>query len=283
VPRTLAVTVALLAFAAPAFAGAPAPIPHPIERAFRAPVVVVGKVTSIEKDTVDAAPYPGLPKVAHKVAVVKIETNLAGAAGLTHLKVGFVPPAKPDPKAKRDPRERPAPDLKEGQEMLFFLTKHADGAFYAMPNMLFPVDAKAADYKAQVEAVTKALAAAADPAKALAAEKAEDRFHAALALVTKYRLFEGTRDVEAVPIAADENRLILKALAEGDWSFDPRGVRLNGFIAVYRLGLSEADGWKAPGGKQGEEYHETMRKAFVAWVNGPGKEFRIKKFVPTKK
>ena len=121
--RVLGGVVAVLALVAPAWAGAPAPIPHPIERAFRVPVVIVGKVTSIEADTVEASPFAGAPsKVAYKIAVVKIETNLAGAAGVTHVKVGFVPPAKPDPKAMRDPRERPALELKEGQEMLFFLS-----------------------------------------------------------------------------------------------------------------------------------------------------------------
>jgi hypothetical protein len=281
----LAAALITATLTAPVRAGAPAPIPHPIERALWVPVVVVGKVTSIEKETVDATPYPGAPgKVAHTVAVVKVETNLAGAAEVTHLKVGFVPPAKPGPNAKRrDPRERPAPELKEGRQMLFFLTRHVDGAFYTMPNTIFPVDGKAADFKAHVESVTKALAVVADPAKALAAEKAEDRFQAALVLVTKYRLYDGTRDIEAVPIAADENKLILKALAEGDWRIDPKDVRLNGFLAVYRLGLGEADGWKAPIGKPGEEYSETTRKAFAAWLAGPGKDYRIKKFVPAKK
>lgn len=278
------IVAGVVALAAPVFAGAPAPIPHPIERAFSAPVVIVGTVTGIEPDLVDAAPDPGLPKAGYRIAVVKIGKNLAGAAGLTHIRVGFIPPAKPIPGARRaDLRERPDPKLKEGREMLFFLTKHPDGVFYAIPNTLHPVEASASDFKVQIESVTKALAAVADPVRSLTAANALDRFDAALALVTKYRMSDGRRDVEAVPIDADENRLILKALAEGDWKNDPSGVRLSGFIAIYRLGLSEADGWRAPGGKQGEEYTETMRKAFNAWLAGPGQDYHIKKFVSKKK
>src|SRR5262245_14547536 len=93
--------LAFAAVVAPVRAGAPARTLYPIERAFYVPVVVVGKVTAIEKETVDATQFPGAPdKVAYKVAVVKVGTNLAGADGVTHLKVGFTPPAKPDPNAK---------------------------------------------------------------------------------------------------------------------------------------------------------------------------------------
>jgi hypothetical protein len=277
------IVAAVVALARPVYAGAPGPIPHPIEAALSVPDVIVGKITSIEPELVDAAPDPGLPKVGYRVAVVKIGKTLAGAAGLTHLKVGFVPPVKPALNARRpDRRERPTPELKEGREMMFFLSRHPDGVFYAMPNTLHPIEASSVDFKVQVESVSTALAAVANPDRALTAGTTSDRFHAALALISKYRLRDGTRDVESVPINADENRLILKALAEGDWKNDPTGVRLSGFVAIYRLGLSEAEGWTAPGGKPGEEYTETMRKAFIAWLTGPGKDYRIKKLVPKK-
>jgi hypothetical protein len=230
---------------------------------------------------VDASPQPGAPRIGHRVLVVKIDSHLKGAEGLTHLRIGWVPTARQDPAVGRTNRgERPSPELKEGRKMLFFLAKHPDGAFFVIPNTLDPVDATDPTYKAQVDVVSQSLSAAADPKSALSARNAQTRFQAALSLITNYRMHEGTRNVESVPIAAEESRLILRALAEGDWTTDPTGVRLSGFIGIYRLGLSEADGWQAPGGKQMEEYTETMRKAYITWLAGPGKDYAIKKVVP---
>ena len=81
---------ALLAAAAPAV-GKVAPLPTPVQRALAADTVVVGKVTAIEADPVEVAGRDGAPAVKYTVAVIKVDTALVGAAGLTHLKVGFVP------------------------------------------------------------------------------------------------------------------------------------------------------------------------------------------------
>ena len=120
------------------------------QRAMSAEAVVVGKVTSIEKEPVEAAPFPNAPnKVAYRVAVVKVETALAGVKNVTHIKVGFIPPPPPAP-APNDgglqPRigggiRRPGltPELKEGQEFVFFLAKHPNANFYIMPMMSPPV------------------------------------------------------------------------------------------------------------------------------------------------
>ena len=279
--RVLVGVVLCLATAPAAWAGAPAPIPHPVERALRVPVVVVGKVTGFEKETVDALPYPGAPnKVPYRIAVVKVETNLVGATNLTHLKVGFVPP--PPPHSARRPARPDAflPTLTEGQDVLLFLARHPDGAFYTYRYSTPPVDTKVANYKQQLEAVKEALAVIADPLKALKADSTKARFHAALVLVTWYRSPpEGMREVEAVPIAAEENRLILRSLVAGEWRFEPGGIRLSAVTAPYQLGLGEADGWKPPPARPGEDYGETARKAFAAWLAGPGKDFRIRKFV----
>jgi hypothetical protein len=276
----------LVAFTSPLKAGAPAPMPSPIERAFMAPVVIVGKVTKIEKDTVDAPRFIGVEnKEPHKIAVVKIETNLAGAAGITHLRIGYIQPQKPDPKTERPWRVDPtAIDPKEGDEILFFLVKNPKAPFHTIPILAPPVEAKSAEYKATVEGVTRALVVIADPAKALKTEKADDRFRAAVTLILRYTsVSHGTGEAEAVPIGAEENRVILNALAEGDWKLDPAGASPNPFIALYRLGLGEAEGWKQPLAKPGEEYSETTRKAFAAWLKGPGKDYRIKKYVSKKK
>jgi hypothetical protein len=270
-------TVAALVVASPAArADRAAPIAQPIERALRVPVVVVGKITAIEKDPVEATLYPGVPnKVAYRIALVKVESNLLGADGSTHLRVGFIPAAAG---LRRGPEN---PNLAEGQEWLFFLTKHHDGPFHAIPYMTPPLDAKAEDYKAQVEGVKKVMAAVADPIKSLKAAKAEDRFQAAVALVTKHRTTpEGVREVEQVALPADESALILKALAEGDWKAKGRADRLNGLSAFYSLALTEKDGWKPPAPVPGGDFTEQLRQSFTKWLYGPGKDYRVKKLVP---
>ena len=93
----VAILIALGSSVSPAF-GLMIAMRSPAQSAASAEVVVVGKVTAIEKESVEAQPFPNAPnKVSYKVAVVKIETNLAGAANTTHVKIGFVPPAPPAP------------------------------------------------------------------------------------------------------------------------------------------------------------------------------------------
>jgi len=277
--RLLLVALALMGLALPAKADRIAPVANPVERALRVPVVVVGKVTAIEKDAVDAELYPGAgKKVAHKIAVVKVETDLAGAAGATHLKIGFVTAAAG---LRRGPDN---PELKEGQEWLFFLVKHHAGEFYSIPYMTPPLDAKAANAKAQIEEVKKVLALVADPAKAMKVEKAEDRFAAAVTIVFKLRTppEASYKGVETAALTADESRPLLKALAEGAWKADPGERSVNAYRSFVLLGLTEADGWKPPVAEAGKDYVELTRTAYIKWLDGPGKDYRIKKLIPKK-
>ena len=154
----------------------------PLEKIARAQLVITGKVTAVEKEMVNAIRYVGdTEKVPHKVVVIKIDKGLVGGGAVTHVKVGFIPPAPVDPNAPGRPVRGgyQAIDLKEGQDGLFFLTKHPSGEFYTVTPMLAPLDPKAENYKAQVEQVTKAAAVLADPMKALKSAKADERFFAA--------------------------------------------------------------------------------------------------------
>jgi hypothetical protein len=297
------VAVAAVAVCSPAFALVMAMKP-PAQRAISADAVVVGKVTAIEKDTVEAVPFPGAPnKVAYKVAVVKIESDLGGAANITHVKVGFIPPPKVDPNAP-PPAGGPirpirpglqAPELKEGQEMLFFLTKHPSGEFYAIPGMSPPVDLKDEAGKKELEAVKKVTAILADPMKSLKSDKPEVRAEAAAIMVMKYRSFpDFGGEVDQVPIPAEESKLLLKALTEVNWSNKagprpgPVGGPPNPVQAFYSLGLTEQDGWKQPmfprpqPGQPPVDFNLLTKEAFVRWLAGPGKDYQIKKIVPKK-
>jgi hypothetical protein len=258
----------------------------PVEKVARAELVVAGKVTAVEKQLVDAIRFPGdTEKVGHKVVVIKIDKGLVGGDTITHVKVGFVPPPPPaDPNVPVRPGRggfQPI-DLKEGQEGIFFLTKHPSGEFYTITPLLAPLDPQAENYKTQVELVKKAAAVLADPMKSLKSGKAEDRYFAATALLTKYRAYPETGgEVDTIKLPVEESRLILKSLAEGDWKkYDPDTI--NGMQAFYQLALTEKDGWKQPQPKPGADFADTMKEAFIKWLDGPGKDYQIGKVVPKK-
>lgn len=274
------------------------------QRAVTAEVAVVGKVTAIEKEAVDAAPFPGAKeKVAYKVAVVKIESALSGVKEVTHVKIGFVPPkpvpapvpVQPGGPAIQPIRPRPgfqAPELKVGQEMLFFLAKHPSADFYVIPGMSPPVDLATDSGKKELEAVKKVLAVLADPMKGLKSDKADERLLTATTMVTKYRAYpEAGGEVTQVAIGAEESKLILKALAEADWSNQVRpgaAPAASPINAFYQLGLTDKDGWKQPvfprpqPGQPRVDFNALTKDAFVKWLDGPGKDYQIKKNVPKK-
>ncbi|VTR98069.1 unnamed protein product [Gemmata massiliana] len=262
------------------------------EKLVRADAVVIGKVSAIEKELVSATPVPGAPdKLSYKIGVIKIETGLAGTANVTHIKVGFLPPAPVAPAPAGAPPGRPIRgglppiNLTEGQEGLFYLTKHHSGDFYTISPMMPPTDAKAEDYKAQIEQVKKGLAVLADPVKALKSEKADDRAFAAHVLVNKYRAYpEGGGEVEDAKVPAEESQLVLKAIAAGNWKPDPNAKdAINFYQAFGMLGLNDdQDGWKYPMAKPGEDFTDKTKEAFVKWLDGPGKSYQINKFVKKK-
>lgn len=264
----------------------------PASRALSADTVVVGKVLSFEKETVEAlgtgsATPSTMPrgfggggfdpsgKVKYTVANVKIEDGLIGAKTVTHVKVGFV--------------KGNGPELAEGGQYLLFLSKHPTEAFFIMPARTPAVSAKDDEYKKTVAEVTKVAGTLADPVAALKAEKAADRGAAAVLLLNRYRgrVVGGFDEVE---LSAEESRLLLKGLADADWTATPPGST-GAFAAFLSLRLTEKDGWKlSPTAKTAtsarvggaNDVYAEWKKAFAAWIDGAGKDYKVKKLVPKK-
>ena len=244
----------------------------PAVRACLADITVIGTVTEIEKELVEAKPYPGATDpVGYTVAVVKIETNINGAKAMTHIKVGFIPPT--------GKQRYPTPDLKPDMALLLFLDKHPDGKFYLMPSLSPPVNVTP-DAKPLVEQVKKLAPAFADPTAALKAEKAEDRALAAGVLVTKYRYGRFNVPREQVKLPEGESKLLLDALAGGDWSqtgdFTP-------MTAVMMLGLTPKDGFTVPQPKAGEDAKALWKAEFARWRKAEGEKYEVLKWVPKAK
>ena len=262
-------------------------------------VIVTGKVTTVEKETVELPQFAGdKNKAAFTVAVIKIETALSGAKNVTHLKVAFM--AQPGGGGEEvpvgKPGIRPLPirgfgpvQLTEGQEGIFFLQKHpGSDTYYAIQQGMTPVAAKAENYKDELVKVKGITDALADPLKALKAEKLDARLTAVAAIVGKYRQpARGGQSVE-VAIPAEETKLILKTLLEADWTvadmpapgFDYQSAPGNiaSMIGLY------------PGGngvpqvlvKPGESYNAKWKEVVKAWFEKSGEKFEIKKFVAKK-
>ncbi len=258
-------------------------------------IVVAGKVTSIEKETVELPQFAGdKNKAAFLIAVIKVETSLAGAKNVTHLKVAFLSqPGGGEEQPNLGRPIRPVPirgggaiRLNEGQEGIFFLQKHPGSAsYYTVPPGYTPINAKAENYKDELAKVKVTTEAFADPVKALKAEKLDARLTAAGAIVAKYRQNPTGQSVETL-IPAEETKLILKALLEADWivadapgvgfDYQASGPGIAGLLGLY----PGANGVGTFQQKPGESYNGKWKDAVKAWHEKNGDKFEIKKFVP---
>lgn len=271
------------------------------QKVAQADAVLVGKVTEIEKDDVEVLPYAGATeKMIMKVAAVKIETSVMGVKTVTHVKVLFQPPVAvpadiPPPAGVVRPaiirRGGVTPiTLKEGDEALYFLTKHPTAAnYYHIPASFAPVSAKAETFKSDLAKVTSLAAMLADPMKAFKAEKAEDRLAAAALLVQKYRRGSNVPTKE-VAIPAEETKAILKALADADWTAADKPTPGFDYTTAptsiaNQIGLFPGSPKGVPQfqPKAGESYNAKYQEVYKAWYEKNADKFEIKKFVPIEK
>src|SRR5262249_31219369 len=99
-----------------------------------------------------------------------------------------------------------------------------------------------------------------------------------------------TFDAREVAIPAEESKLILQALSEGDWSMNAPRANFSEplpLLAFYQLRLTNKDGWVEPvvvnrPGAPPVDYGAVTRDAFAKWRDGPGKDYVVKKIVPKK-
>jgi hypothetical protein len=272
------------------------------QKVAQADVVVTGKVTSVEKETVELPQFPGdKTKVAFTIAVIKIETILAGAKNVTHLKVAFQ--AQPGavngdevPQVGKIGR-RPFPgrgfgaiQLTEGQEAIFFLQKHpGSDSYYSVQQGFTPVAAKDENYKEELVKVKSILDAIADPVKALQEEKLDARLASAAAILSKYRQPVRSGQLVEVAIPAEETKLIMKTLLEADWAAADMPVagfdyQASGPGIAGLVGLSPGvNGIPQFVVKPGESYNGLWKETVKTWYEKNGAKFEIKKFVAKEK
>jgi hypothetical protein len=283
--RTILTGLALLAAALPAPAMMVRPASRP-QSVAAADAVIVGKVVAIESKTVSATPAPAAKdKVEYTIASVKIEDALLGAKGLTHIKVGFILPKEqpaPQPGGPARPmiRRPPQAKLEVDREACLLLKKHHDGEFYVMPTFADVIDKKSPNFEKDVALVKKCAKLLADPKASLQSKDADERTLTAGMLVMRYRA-AFVSDGKTEPIDADESKLILKALAEGDWSKPFAQDTITPEAAFGRLNLAEKDGfvWRPGPGTPPTAYRDMAK----AWLKEHADTYRIRRFVEEKK
>jgi hypothetical protein len=262
--------------------------PPPIgQRVALADKVLVGKVVSIEPKSVKASRYPGdMEKGEFRIAVVKIEEGILGTKGLTHVRVGFLPPPPPDDEGNpgevrpRLSSRRPQVTLAKDEEVFLFLRAHPEGTFFTAPQF-FDVIRKTTgkqenpEFAKQVAEAKRSAKRLEDPKASLKAGSAADRFETAAMLLTRYRTATERAAPQTVPLDAEESRLILHALADADWEADRigRGNPVSPLNTFLTLGLTPQDGWQLP--KDFRQIAAEARK----WLAANKDSYRIQRFV----
>jgi hypothetical protein len=101
-------------------------------------------------------------------------------------------------------------------------------------------------------------------------------------------VFGGETDEVAIP--AEESKLILKTIAEGEWKVGMHRPRIGAptpyaMQMFQQLRLTAQDGWKEPEipqqmpGGAPADFVAIQKEAFVKWLGGAGKNYVIKKIV----
>jgi hypothetical protein len=270
------------------------------QRVAQADCIVVGKITAIADKTVNALQYPGAQqKGEFKVATLKISKVLTGVKGLTEIKVGYAAPIKvlPQPGGGpggvrpgggiRPPIGRPIMQqtLSVGQEGLWFLAKHFDGDFYVVSGYpMAPVDKKDKDFDKDVKLTQHCLKLLAKPMTGLKAKDQSERLLTTSLLLDRYRTVkQGMKfPYKTKPINKEESKLILKNIAESDWSKPEEKHKISGNALFYRIGLQPTDGWTQPKFAPGQNYVQVLQDAFKEWLKDKGKDYQIQRYVAEK-
>lgn len=273
--RSILASLALLLVGQTASADMMAPFPIP-ERVARAKLVVVGKVTRLEKNTLEITPYwGGTKKREFLVGVVEIKDQIKGEQKLTHVRVAFLP--------QRPGGLRQYPlntQLKPGEEVCLFLSAHPSEPVYFFPYYFDRIDKRnLKQFDKDVKLAKECAKLAKDPIQSLSSKSERERMLALTMVLTGYRtpprITKPGMTVKQEPIDAKLSEKILTTLGSANWTkpipeLQPTHAPLNLF---YRLGVTKADGWTPP-----KDYRK-RNEAARTWVLKNAKTYRIKKFV----
>jgi hypothetical protein len=240
------------------------PVP---QRAALASAIVMAKVVEVEEEPILAFPLlkvPGGPKVSYQVARIRIETTLLGASKVEEVRVGVGP-------------GRAMPKLEVGLKGCFFLHKHSEEPFYVLTaGSDFIEHGKAKEYDKDVALARRCSNLLAKTDEGLSSKDAEDRLLTAAMLIFQFRTVRQAyrKAPRTEPIDAGLSQRILAVLAEGPLADEAARKPMGRITLFFRLGPTEADGWKTPARLK------DLPAATAKWLADNTATYRIRRYAP---
>jgi hypothetical protein len=280
-PSLFLLLSSLLGIVVPTTARAVVPLVAPPvpKRVALADLVVIGKVSAIEEQVVEASPLIKIPQVSttvsYRIAVVSIDTALFGAKkNQTKVRVAVFQPAR---KAGEDrPKRLPKVQFVVDQEGCFFLRKHPEESFFVVQEPYEFLDkTQTKDYAKEIDLAKQCARLITDVDTALEAKDANDRLLAASMLIFRFRtpVVVYTKEPKTEPIDAIQSKRILKVLAEADWTEKGLPSAMAPLSLFLYLGLTDQDGWRAP------DEPKNLSDSAREWLRKNAGTYRIQRYV----
>lgn len=170
-------------------------------------------------------------------------------------------------------------NLQMGQDGIFTLVKHHKENFYVLPGFNSFVNRQNnPNFDNEVKNTKNLAKVIGDPIKGLKAEDQQERFLAAAILINKYRQPNNPtgQPMKTEKIDAEESKLILKALAQGDWTVGRFNASVPGAMELfYQLGITPQDGYNPQNIRNQQDVVTSMQK----WLADNSDKFVIQKLV----
>ncbi|HZZ78606.1 MAG TPA: hypothetical protein VFE62_08810 [Gemmataceae bacterium] len=272
-------------------------------RLTQADAIFVGRVIAIEPMDVEAAPAQGQGKVKYRVAVVQVSDNIFGLKkDAQNVRLAFVvqgngnfqpgavggaiqiqPAIQPVPGGPMIGRRPYMPfgqmNLTVGQEGMFAVNKHSKENFYLSPTPNnFVVRQNNGQFDNQVKSAKQLAKVMGNPVAALKSDDHQERYTAAAVLITKYRVPNNPTGaaLKQEKIDAEESKLILKALAGGDWKNFTYNAPIPSPHELFNLiGINQNDGYRPVNLRTQQDIAQAMQK----WIDENTDKYRISRQV----
>jgi len=266
--------------------------------------VFVGRVVALEPMDIEAPQAANGPKVTYRIAVVQVSELIFGLKKDTQtVRVGFLTQGNnvaPGAGAgignvQIQPAIQPLPpnviggrrimpgnfqiQLTMGMDGLFSVNKHHSENFFLSPaNQNFINRQNNEGFDNEVKNAKQLSKIMSNPVAALKSDDKTDRYTAAAVLISKYRMANNTtgQPMKLEPIDAEESKLILQALAGGDWTPGRYSAAMpNPYELFNQLGLTKNDGYDNANIATQQQMGERMQK----WLDENNGKYRIQKYV----